>query len=201
MNMRGQRVLVAGGTSGIGLATALASAQAGAEVFVASRSESRVADALARLPAGSGGRVVDFTDDGQIREWFAAVGPYDHLIYTAGESLKIGSIDDLPVDAARLAFEVRYWGAFKAVKYGHAQIRRGGSIVLTSGIAAMRPGRQWTVPSSIGGAVQALTRALAVELAPLRVNAVSPGLVKTSLWDNMTEDEREATYARVKGAC
>jgi NAD(P)-dependent dehydrogenase (short-subunit alcohol dehydrogenase family) len=82
-----------------------------------------------------------------------------------------------------------------AAKYGSPHIRPGGSITMTSGVAGLRPRKGWTVAASICGAIEALTRALAVELAPIRVNAVCPGLVRTELWSDMTESDREAMYS------
>jgi NAD(P)-dependent dehydrogenase (short-subunit alcohol dehydrogenase family) len=79
-------------------------------------------------------------------------------------------------------FALRYWGAFMAAKYGSDHIRPGGSIVFTSGLAGLRPHVGWSLGASICAAMEGLTRALAVELAPIRVNIVSPGVVKSPLW-------------------
>ena len=98
---------------------------------------------------------------------------------------------------ARHAFELRYWSALAAVKYGSPHIRKGGSIVLTTGIAGQRPRKGWVLAASVCGTIEALTRALAVELAPIRVNAVSPGLVRTNLWQNMDAAEREQLFESV----
>jgi NAD(P)-dependent dehydrogenase (short-subunit alcohol dehydrogenase family) len=200
MSLKDKRVVVAGGSSGIGFATALAAANQGAEVIIASRNAERVTAALAQLPSSAQGQSVDFTDEAQIKSWFEKIGPFDHLVYTAGETLQLGTLAETDVETARQAFEVRYWGAFKTVKHGHALIRKGGSIVLTTGIASLRPNKGWTVPSSTLGAMESLTRALAVELAPLRVNTVSPGIVRTPLWDNMSQADREAMYSHFAAA-
>jgi NAD(P)-dependent dehydrogenase (short-subunit alcohol dehydrogenase family) len=200
MSLKDKRVVVAGGSSGIGFATALAAANQGAEVIIASRNAERVTAALAKLPSSAQGQSVDFTDEAQIKSWFEKIGPFDHLVYTAGETLQLGTLAETDVETARQAFEVRYWGAFKTVKHGHALIRKGGSIVLTTGIASLRPNKGWTVPSSTLGAMESLTRALAVELAPLRVNTVSPGIVRTPLWDNMSQADREAMYSHFAAA-
>lgn len=191
------RVVVAGGTSGIGFAVAEAAARSGAEVIIASSRPERVAAALARLPQGVRGESLDFTDEAQVAAFFARVGALDHLVYTAGESLLLQNLAELSIDAAQQAFEVRYWGALKAVKYAAPLIRTGGSITLTSGVAASRPLPGWAIPSSILGAIESLTRTLAVELAPLRVNAVSPGVLRTALWDNMSEADREGLYEHI----
>jgi NAD(P)-dependent dehydrogenase (short-subunit alcohol dehydrogenase family) len=81
-----------------------------------------------------------------------------------------------------------------AAKYGCSHIRAGGSIVLTSGLAGERPRAGWSLAASVCSAMEGLTRALAVELAPIRVNIVSPGMVKSPLWANMPESDREALY-------
>lgn len=98
---------------------------------------------------------------------------------------------------ARQAFELRYWAALAAVKYASKNIRKGGSIVLTTGVAGQRPLKGWVVAASVCGTIEALTRALALELAPIRVNAVSPGVVRTNLWQSMTVEEREHLYESV----
>jgi NAD(P)-dependent dehydrogenase (short-subunit alcohol dehydrogenase family) len=188
------RVVVVGGTSGIGFAVAEAAAHAGAEVIVASSNPERVAVALKRLPEGTRGESFDVTDETQMSAFFARVGAFDHLVYTAGESLLLQTLAELSIEAAQQAFEVRYWGALKAVKYATPLIRKGGSITLTSGVASTRPLPAWTIASSILGAMESLTRALAVELAPLRVNAVAPGVLRTDMWNSMSETDREGLY-------
>jgi NAD(P)-dependent dehydrogenase (short-subunit alcohol dehydrogenase family) len=98
---------------------------------------------------------------------------------------------------ARSAFELRFWAALAAVKYGSSNIRKGGSVVLTTGVAGQRPLKGWVVVASVCGTIEALTRALAIELAPIRVNAVSPGVLRTNLWQNMSADQREHLYDSV----
>jgi NAD(P)-dependent dehydrogenase (short-subunit alcohol dehydrogenase family) len=197
MSLDGKRVVILGGTSGIGLATAKAAQREGAVVVVASSRQQRVDRAVASLDSAAEGHVVDLSDEAQVRKFFEQIGAFDHLVYTAGETLHLGTLDALQLDRARAFVNVRFWGAFTAVKYGSAHIRAGGSIVLTSGAAGLRPHKGWTVAASICGAMEALTRALAVELAPIRVNAVCPGVVRTELWSDMTESDRDALYRNV----
>jgi NAD(P)-dependent dehydrogenase (short-subunit alcohol dehydrogenase family) len=199
ITLQQSRVVVAGGTSGIGFAVAEAAARSGAEVIIASSRPERVAAALERLPQGTRGESLDFTDEEQVRAFFARIGALDHLVYTAGESLFLQTLAELSIEAARRAFEVRYWGALTAVKYAAPLVRAGGSITLTSGVASSRPLPAWTIPSSILGAIESLTRTLAVELAPLRVNAVAPGVLRTALWDNMSNADRESLYDHIAG--
>ena len=194
-NLQNQRVVLLGGTSGIGLATAKAALAAGASVVVASSSNQRVAEALAELGSRAEGHAVDLGDEAAVRSLFERLGEFDHLVYSAGESLQIGELAETDVGAIRKAFDIRVFGAITAVKYAAPHLRPGGSVVLTGGIASLRPQKGWTAGASICGAMEALTRALAVELAPVRVNLVSPGFVRTPLWAAIPEAEREAMYA------
>ncbi|XXX79913.1 SDR family oxidoreductase [Sorangium sp. So ce134] len=200
MTLSGKRVVLLGGTSGIGFATAEAAAREGAAVVVVSSRKERVDRAVAALPGGAEGHAVDLSSEAQIRGLFGRIGAFDHLVFTAGESLQLGEIGATDVDAARRFFELRYWGAFMAAKYGKDHTRPGGSIVLTSGIAALRPRAGWALGASICGAMESLTRALSVELAPIRVNAVCPGVVRTELWADMTASDREAMYQQTGAA-
>ena len=194
MNLGGKRIVVLGGSSGIGLAIAQAAAHEGATVAIASSRNARIDEALATLPAGTEGHVLDLADGDATRALFARLGSFDHLVFTAGETLQLGSLATTDVDAARRFFALRYWGAYCAAKYGSGNIREGGSIVFTSGIAGQRPQAGWALGASICSAMEGLTRALAVELAPIRVNIVSPGVVRTPLWANMTEADRKTLY-------
>lgn len=196
-DLHGQRVVVLGGTSGIGLATAAQAAVAGARVTVVSGRKASVERALAELPPGSAGHAIDLTDAASVQTFFDDLGDFDHLVYTAGESLVIGTLDALDLDAARRFFDVRYFGALAAARASAPHLRPGGSITLTTGGALARPRPGWSVAVSVLGAVDALTRALAVELAPVRVNAVCPGVVRSPLWAGMSDSERDEFYRTV----
>ena len=192
-------VVVLGGASGIGLATALAAAARGAIVTVTSRSSERVAHAVRRIGGSARGEVANLEKEEETRTLFERVGAFDHLVYTAGDDLLVSPIAQLDLAAARRAFEVRVFGALGAVKHAAARIKPGGSIVLTHGIAGARPQAGWAVGAAVCGAMDAITRALAVELAPVRVNAVSPGFVRTPLWNAIPEAQREALFRDAGG--
>ncbi|MGR6973822.1 SDR family oxidoreductase [Streptomyces cynarae] len=194
MGLRGQRIVVVGGTSGIGLAVAEGAAREGAEVVVASRRRESVDAALKRLPLGAEGRTLDATDEVAVRAFFERIGGFDHLVYTAGESLLMESFLKSDLPRAKRFLDTRLWGAYTAVKHGAPSIRKGGSVVLTTGIAGQRPLPGTTVAASLCGAMESLTRALALELAPIRVNVVSPGVVHTELWRDMTEEDRRGLF-------
>jgi NAD(P)-dependent dehydrogenase (short-subunit alcohol dehydrogenase family) len=186
--------VVLGGASGIGLATALAAAARGALVTVTSRSGERVAQAVRRIGGSARGEVVNLENEEETKALCGRVGAFDHLVYTAGDDLLLAPVAQLDLAAARRSFEVRVFGALGAVKHAAARIKPGGSIVLTHGIAGARPSAGWAVGAAVCGAMDALTRALAVELAPVRVNAVSPGFVRTPLWNTIPDAQREALF-------
>jgi NAD(P)-dependent dehydrogenase (short-subunit alcohol dehydrogenase family) len=192
-----KQVVVIGGSSGIGLAVAQQAIAQGAEVVIASSNPERVKQVASALGPRAKGHVLNVSDEKQIEKFFAAIGEFDHLVFTAGDSLQLTELATMDLKQARHAFELRYWGALAAAKYASRHIRRGGSIVLTTGIAGDRPQKGWTLGASVCGAMSALTRALAMELAPVRVNAVSPGIVRTNLWQTMTEQQRESLFESV----
>lgn len=191
MDFDGKRVVVLGGTSGFGFATADLAARAGAAVIVASSARDKVDRALARLPQGTEGHVLDITDANQVEAFFDKVGRFDHLAVTVGDPLRLAGLRGTSMEDARRAFEVRFWGQYAAAKFGADKIREGGSITLTSGLASRRPPPGFAVPASTCAAIEGLTRALAAELAPIRVNVVCAGIVRTELWDDVPEAARE----------
>ncbi|WP_035347889.1 SDR family oxidoreductase [Edaphobacter aggregans] len=190
--LEGKKVVILGGTSGFGLATARAATQAGAQVIIASRSQANVDNALAELPAGVTGATVDVTDEASLTRFFASLNGFDHLVVTAGDTMPAFQPN---LQQARQAFEVRFWGAYLAATASGPHIRPGGSITLTNGIVAIRPWKGWSATAAVAGAVESLTRSLALDLAPIRVNSVCAGMVRTPLWSPISESEREAMYA------
>jgi NAD(P)-dependent dehydrogenase (short-subunit alcohol dehydrogenase family) len=138
--------------------------------------------------------VIDVTDEASVKGAFDGLGAFDHLVFTAGDwsGAGRGPLAELDLDAAKAVFAVRYWGAVSVIKHAHASLPAGGSITLTDGMYAHRPGKGAALTTSMLGAVEHLARALAVDLAPIRVNCVCPGLIRTAVWDSIPEDQREA---------
>ena len=192
-----KRVVIVGGSSGIGLAVAEEAAAQGAKVVIVSSNAARVQEAINSIGEEAQGEAVDVSDEKALQSFFTNLGAFDHLVFTAGDSLQLHELADTDLKQARSAFELRFWSALAAVKYGSPKIRKGGSIVLTTGVAGRRPHSGWVIAASVCGTIEALTRALAVELAPIRVNAVSPGVVRTNLWQNMSTSEREQLFESV----
>jgi NAD(P)-dependent dehydrogenase (short-subunit alcohol dehydrogenase family) len=191
-NLQDKKVVILGGTSGFGLATAKAAALQGANVIVVSRSQANVDKALLELPKGAVGAALDVTDEAAVQNFFNTTGEIDHLAYCAGDALPAAIVTTAE---ARSFFEVRFWGMYIAARAAFPHIRQGGSITLTNGILAQRPWKGWSAVSAVAGAVESLTRGLALDMAPIRVNAVCAGVIKTALWSGMDESAREAMYA------
>src|ERR1700683_3003472 len=163
-----KRIVVLGGSSGIGLAVVQQVVAQGARAIIASSNADRVKQAVATLGGKGEGHALDLSDERDIQNFFQKLGDFDHLVFTAGDTLQLNELAATDLTKARHAFELRYWAALAAVKYASPHVRKDGSIVLTTGVAGRRPHKGWTVVASICGTIEALTRALAVELAPIR---------------------------------
>jgi NAD(P)-dependent dehydrogenase (short-subunit alcohol dehydrogenase family) len=187
--LQGKHVVVVGGTSGIGRSVAQQAAAAGARVTVASRNRKRVDDTVALLGPPAQGRVLDVTDAESLRAFFAQAGEIDHLILP-GNEVKIAPFRKLSIADAQASMASKFWGQYAAIKA--SQMAPTGSVVLFSGVASRKPGAGAPALTAINSAVEALGKALAVELAPVRVNVIAPGIVETELWAGLPEDTRAA---------
>jgi NAD(P)-dependent dehydrogenase (short-subunit alcohol dehydrogenase family) len=193
--LSGKRVVVIGGSSGIGFAVAQAALADGASVVVGSSSAENVEAAVARLGAGASGWAVNVREEADVEAFFERVGGLDHLAYTAGDWGSFRTPQptaDLDLASAAQVFTVRFWGALSAIKHASRRIAPDGSITLTDGVVSRRPRKGAAVSTAMAGAIEHLTQALAVDLAPIRVNVVCPGLILTGVWDSIPEDKRAA---------
>lgn len=184
MSLKGKKILIIGGSSGIGLAIAKQSLECGAQVTIASRSKDKLDKANNELNNAAQTHVVDLTDDASIQSLFDTVGSIDHLQIT-GSEVSFGELDTLSIDDARRSFDSKFWGAYTAVKIGHHQISKKGSITLFSGAASQKPNKSSVALTSLNSAVEGLGRALSIALAPVRVNVISPGITMTPLFEAM----------------
>lgn len=183
----GQRVAVVGGTAGIGAAIARGAAAQGAAVVAAGRRGEAAAAPGAAAVSSIETRAIDIASEASIRDFFAALGPVDHLVVTAA-FVRPGPFRTGPLDDARPSFEGKFWSQYLCAR--HAEVRR--SILLFSGVFSRRPQPGMSIVSAVNGAVEALGRALAVELAPVRVNVMSPGLIQgTDAYAGMPEERRQ----------
>jgi NAD(P)-dependent dehydrogenase (short-subunit alcohol dehydrogenase family) len=178
-----QRVLVIGGSSGIGEATALQAAHDGARVTIASRSPDRLTSALARLPRGVTSATIDASDADGVAAFFRADAAWDHVVVTASAT-RTGPARDLPMSDAHADMQSKFWSAYHVGR--SARIAAGGSLTFVSGVYSVRPSATAVLQGAINAALEALARGLALELAPaVRVNAVSPSTTETPLWDRL----------------
>lgn len=192
MQLDQRRVLVFGGSSGIGLGIARAALEQGASVVVAGRTRARLERAATE--AGSErfrGVVCDVGEEDQIAELFRAEAPFHHVVVTAVEGY-YRPIRELDVTRARRTLETKLVAALSIAK--HARFEKGGSLTLTAGIAALRPGPGAAVIAAANGGIEALVRALALELRPVRVNALAPGWIDTPFWDDFAGDQKLARF-------
>jgi len=188
-----QDVLVVGGSSGIGLATAKAFAAAGARVTIASRSSDKLAAALKELGGDARSEVLD-TGDAQAVEDFLSAHMWNHVVVSAAQTPS-GPIRQLSLEDAHKAMESKFWGAYRVARA--VRVREGGSLTIVSGFLSVRPSATSVLQGAINAALESLVRGMALEFSPVRVNAVSPGMIRTPLWSGMEEDKREAMFAAV----
>lgn len=191
MQFKGKKVVVVGGSSGIGLATAEMAKSEGAEVIIASRNATKL-DAVAEklnvvaIPA-------DVTSDASVHDLFRRCGAVDHVVVTAAQ-LRTGPFKTVSMDDVRATMESKFWGAWRVAR--SAEIRPGGSLTLVSGFLSVRPRPNSAIVGSANGALESLARSLALELAPVRVNAVSPGVIDTPIRAAMPEEARRDMLAK-----
>lgn len=191
MSLKNKSVLVVGGSSGIGFGVAQAAFSEGAKVLIASRSIDKVKAAVKRLGEGAEGEVLDTSDYGALEEFFAKHEAFDHVFCSAAQT-KVAAVRDLPLDDAFASFNSKFWGAYRLARA--ANIREGGSLTLTSGFLSVRPKKGAAIQGAINAGLEGLTRGLALELAPIRVNCVSPGLVETEMYASLEGDGRRAMF-------
>lgn len=196
--LEGKRVIILGGSSGLGLATARLAAASGAMVTIVSSNPQKIETALNSLPDNCKGLAVDLSNEDEIKRLFDTQDNFDHLVYTAGENITGNTVVKTEIEEAKKFFILRFWSAMAAVKYGSKKINAGGSVCLMTGNFGQRPAAGYSLGASICGAMDAFTRAMAIELAPIRVNNVAAGIIKTNLWDSLDDTDRNRLYTHLE---
>lgn len=193
-SLQGKCVVVVGRGGGIARAVTMLARSEGARVVVAGRDS----EALAAGYDGEdiSAETVDVTDDESISAFAARVGPVDHLVSTVSARAR-GKLADLDRVKLQLSFDTKVIGPAMLAKHFAPQINEGGSIVLFSGVNAFKVNVGYLGVAITNGAVDFLTRSLAVELAPIRVNAISPGVIDTGAWDSLGEDGKRDYFAHI----
>jgi len=189
--LAGKKVVVVGGSSGIGFSTAELAKAEGAEVIIASHNADRLFAAANKL--GVTAILADVTSDDSVANLFRNCGPVDHVVVTAAQ-LRSGPYKTVAMEDVRSTMEGKFWGAWRVARL--AEIRAGGSLTLVSGFLSIRPRPNSAIVGAANGAIESLARSLALELAPVRVNCVSPGIIDTPIRAAMPEAARFEMLAK-----
>ncbi|MFF7989622.1 SDR family oxidoreductase [Kitasatospora xanthocidica] len=190
----GQRVVVMGGSSGIGEAAATAFAADGAEVVVTGRDRERLDAAVARIGGKATGRQLDAADPAAVAAFFAAEGAVDHLVVAVSGAAGSGPFARLDLADLAAGFDAKFWPQVRVLQAALPHLRADGSVTLITAASARAAIPGTAGLAAINGALEAMVPPLAVELAPLRVNAVSPGVIDTPWWDRVPAEQRIALF-------
>ncbi|GGS12245.1 putative short chain dehydrogenase/reductase [Streptomyces aureoverticillatus] len=193
----GRTIVLIGGGSGIGLRVAHQAVAAGARVVLGGRSPERLAAAAEPLGNAATWHTVDVTDRPSLASFFDRVERVDHLLTTAA-TYQVGPMRELSDEDAESPFVSKFWGQYHAVRLAAPKLAADGSVVLMSGAAGARPPGPAPAYAACNAALEGLARGLAVELAPVRVNVVSPGTVDGNLWQQRPAGTREAAFAQYR---
>ena len=186
MALTNKNIVVIGGTSGIGLATAVQARAAGASVWAASRSEDKIQAASAAYPDIQFSQV-DTHDPEGLSALFKSIGTIDHIVGAAtGATRTNGPFMSQSDEQFRAAFD-KFWGYTHVVRQGVPHLVEDASITLVSGTPARKCNPGMISVSCTGCAVEGFVRALTPELAPIRINGVAPGIIDTPMFDHFGE--------------
>lgn len=192
--MSNPTIAIIGGSSGIGLAVARLALARGDTVIIGGRTQGKLDAAANTLGGKLRTHVVDGTDPASLARFFIEAGQVDHL-FTPGASYTVASFREASSEVARSPFENKFWAQYNAVKAALPHLSSDGSVVLMAGAAGQRPVPAGAAYAACNSAIESLGRSLALELAPLRVNTVSPGTIDSDLWRNRPAEMRERAYS------
>ncbi|WP_037062640.1 SDR family oxidoreductase [Pseudonocardia acaciae] len=193
--LNGQTVVIIGGTSGIGLEVARQVLAAGGKVVVGGRDGARLDAAVAKLGDGADGAVVDSSDKASLATFFDRIDGLDHL-FSPGSSYGRGPFAEISDELAESPFRSKFWGQYYAARYALPKLAPTGSVVLMGGAYSARPPADGGAAyAACNAALEGLGRALALELRPIRVNVVAPGLVDSDLWTKVTPEVKAHNFA------
>ena len=197
-SLQDRSVLVVGRGGGLARAVALAARDAGAQVTAAGRNQQKLSEVYADEP-GITAETVDVTDNASIEELGKRMGTVHHVVSTAGARAR-GRVEDLDRDALRLSLDTKVLGPLMLARYLAPRMTDGGSFVIFSGVAATKIHAGTLGVAITNGAADILAKSLALELAPIRVNSISPGVIDTEAWDGMGVQGKAAYFAEMTAA-
>jgi NAD(P)-dependent dehydrogenase (short-subunit alcohol dehydrogenase family) len=201
MSFDGQRVIIVGGSAGIGEAAARAFAAAGADVTITGRAKPRLDAAAQRIGYPVQVAEFDATDGAAVTGFFGAAPSFDHLVLAASPgAVGSGPFAGLDEDALRQAFDGKFFAHVKVLQAAAPRLRADGSVTIVSAVSARAAYPGAAGLAAVNGALEAVVPTLAVELAPLRVNAVSPGVIDTQWWHGLPEEQRAGFFRAVADA-
>jgi NAD(P)-dependent dehydrogenase (short-subunit alcohol dehydrogenase family) len=195
--MTQEHVVIVGGSSGIGLASAKRLATAGYQLTLAARDPDRLSQAARAIGSEVAAVRLDCTDEAAVGAFFAQLAPFEHLVISAGGKAVDATVDSIDTKTARALFEVKYWGQYFCAKHAARTIKADGSITMFSAWLSRKPAAGFPTYAAIDGAIESLARVLMLERAPLRVNVVAPGVIDTPLFDTLDDKTRHSTFAAV----
>jgi NAD(P)-dependent dehydrogenase (short-subunit alcohol dehydrogenase family) len=189
--LKDRTVLVIGRGSGIARAIALAASEAGARIIVAGRHQENLAESYRGTDIGV--ELVDVTDESSIAALAGRITQLDHVVSTASARAR-GSYKDLTAGLVNASFSTKVSGPLLLAKHLAPNLAPDGSFLFMSGATALKPAPGMLAVAATNAAVDAITAGLAVELAPIRVNALSPGTIDTGAYDALGEDRKAALF-------
>lgn len=198
MELRNKKVVIIGAGQGIGFATSKLLAEKGAIVFMAARTKDKIEAAAKTVGTNAIPMPLDFTDESSVRKFFVDIGQIDHLVCAGVSNSAWGKLNEIETKALQNAFKGKFWGYFFSAKYAVNFLAKNGSITFVIAGSARKP-----IPGTIGlaavnGAILTMGKTMAAELAPIRVNLVSPGIIDTPYHNWMGEEKKQTFFKQME---